>query len=159
MKYVPRPVSRRYRLDWQYAADVNKIPFVREAALLISIAPFVGFLFPSSFPQLLEARDSSLVLWMLWGAALAFILARLLYYFTCPKFIREYHDFGQYDARQHSHRWIVWEFYHNLESLSGWRQIVKETSSKGLAVELKQLSGDLPERLGATFVDGSGDDP
>lgn len=89
---------------------------------------------------------------------MAFIFARLLYYLGCPTFIREYRDFGQYAARQHSHRWIVWEFYHNLESLAGWRQIVKETSSKCLTVDFEQLPAEMTGRLASEFGDASTED-
>ena len=155
MTYVPPAVSRWYRWDWQYAADVNKIPFVQEAALFISITPILVFLASAAFPKMNAMGTSAFPLWMLWGAAMAFICARLLYYFGCPKFIREYRDFGQYAARQHSHRWIVWEFYHNLESLAGWRQIVQETSSKCLTVNFDQLPTDIVGRLAPEFEDTS----
>jgi hypothetical protein len=158
MTYVPPAVSRWYRWDWQYAADVNKIPFVQEAALLISITPILVFLASTAFPKINATGTSAFPLWMLWAAAMAFIFARMLYYFGCPKFIREYRDFGQYAARQHSHRWIVWEFYHNLESLAGWRQIVKETSSKCLTVDFDQLPTDVAARLASEFDNTSADD-
>jgi hypothetical protein len=151
MTYVPPAVSRWYRWDWQYAADVSKIPFVQEAALLISITPILVFLASAAFPKINATATTAFPLWMLWGAAMAFIFARLLYYFSCPKFIREYRDFGQYAARQHSHRWIVWEFYHNLESLTGWRQIVKETSSKCLTVDFDELPTDIAGPLASEF--------
>ena len=89
---------------------------------------------------------------------MAFIFARLLYYFACPKFIREYRDFGQYAARQHSHRWIIWEFYHNLESLAGWRQIVKEISSKCLTVDFDQPPSEVAGRLAPEFSDTPAED-
>jgi hypothetical protein len=140
-----------YRWDWQFAGDVGKIPFVQEAALLISITPILVFLSSAAFPQVSATVNTAFPLWMLWIAAMAFIFGRFLYYFFCPKFIQEYRDFGQYAARQHSHRWIIWEFYHNLTSLSGWREIVKETSPKGLTVDVTDLSGNIAERLTAVF--------
>lgn len=149
---IPR-VSRWYRYDWQYAADLNKVPLVQEAALLISLTPILVFLSSATFPKVDAPGNSSLPLWMLWAAATAFVFARLLYYFACPKFIWEYRDFGQYAARQHSHRWIVWEFYHSLKSLSGWQQIVKEISPKGLTADVAQLPAEVGQRLGAAFGD------
>jgi hypothetical protein len=78
----------------------------------------------------------------------------LLYYFACPNFIREYRDFGEYDARKHSHRWIIWEFYHNLKRLSGWKSIVKETSSKGLTIAVDELPRQIIEHLPPEFIQG-----
>lgn len=158
MTYAPPAVSRWYRWDWQYAADISKVPFVQETALLISITPILVFLASAAFPKINAPGNSSFPLWMLWCAAMSFIFARLLYYFACPKFIREYRDFGQYAARQHSHRWIIWEFYHNLESLAGWRQIVKEISSKCLTVDFDQLPPEVAERLAPEFGDTPAED-
>lgn len=145
-------VSRWYRFDWQYAADLNKLPFVQEAAFLISITPVLLWVSGASFPNLNIAGIVSLPMRLLWAAAILFVGARILYYLACPKFIREYRDFGQYATRQHSHRWIVWEFWHNLKKLSGWRQIVRETSPKGLTVELCQLPVPIRQRLSSVFA-------
>lgn len=83
----------------------------------------------------------------------------MLYYFACPQFIREYRDFGQYAARQHSHRWIVWEFYHNLKRLSGWRSIVLEASPKGLTVEIRALDTEIGKRLMQEFGNVAEEEP
>jgi hypothetical protein len=58
--------------------------------------------------------------------------------------VREYRDFGEYRKRQHSHRWIVWEFYLNLKRLSGWRSIVQETVPKQLVFGCDEIPE--PER-------------
>jgi hypothetical protein len=158
MTYSPPGVSRWYRWDWQYASDLSKIPFVQEAALLISITPALAFLASAALPKMNGLGSSSFPVWMLWSAAMAFVFARLLYYVACPKFVQEYRDFGQYAARQHSHRWIVWEFYHNLQLLSGWRQIVKETSPKGLTIDIGQLPKDVAQRLASEFGGTSPED-
>jgi hypothetical protein len=147
-------VSRWYRFDWQYAADLNKLPFVQEAAFLISITPILVWVSGVAFPTPQATGGFALSMWLLWMAAISFVSARLLYYLACPKFIREYRDFGQYVARQHSHRWIVWEFYHNLERLSGWGQIVRETSPKGLTVEIGELPSEICRRLNSVFTSG-----
>lgn len=144
-------VSRWYRYDWQFAADLNKIPFVQEAAFLISITPVIAFVAGAISSKFEPSGHSSPLLWMIWSAAMAFVLARILYYFACPKFIWEYRDFGAYSSRQHSHRWIVWEFYHNLRSLPGWKRIVDEVSPKGLTVEVGQLPREIAQRLDAVF--------
>ena len=144
-------VSRWYRFDWQFAADLNRLPLAQEAAFLIAIAPIVVWVSGAAVPKLGQVDRPSVFGWLLWGSALAFVSARVLYYFACPQFIREYRDFGQYAARQHSHRWIVWEFWHNLKRLSGWRTIVLEASPKGLTVEVRTLDSELDQRLTQEF--------
>src|SRR6266851_6800683 len=152
MTFVPPTVSRWYRYDWQYAVDVSSVSLLQEAALLISLTPIIISISRAIFPSLGLADTIPVPLWLLWAASVAFVFAWGLLYLACPKFIREYRDFGQYALRQHSHRWIVWEFYNNLESLSGWESIVRETSPKGLTTEIKHLPKDLVERLGADFA-------
>src|SRR5712692_5010163 len=152
MTFIPPGVSRWYRYDWQYAVDVSSASLLQEAALLISLTPIIISISKAIFPSLGVVDSIPVPLWLLWGASVAFVFAWALLYLTCPKFIREYRDFGQYALRQHSHRWIVWEFYNNLESLSGWESIVRETSPKGLTTEATQLPKDLIARLGADFA-------
>src|SRR5258706_252517 len=120
-KFTPPAVSRRYRNDWQFAVDISRMPLLRVASLVIALMPII--LSAHKLIDLLGGKIP-LSLWLLWPASVCFVLAWALVIIACPKFIREYRDFGQYKARQHSHRWIVWEFFINLESLSGWESIV-----------------------------------
>jgi hypothetical protein len=136
MTFVPPVVSRRYRFDWQYAVDVSRIPVLSTATTVIAVMPLL--LSTKAFISLLGG-SIPLALLLLWPASLSFVLAWVLLYLRCPKFIREYRDLGQYKERQHSHRWIVWEFHNNLESLAGWENIVRETFSKGITCELKEI--------------------
>ncbi len=151
-KFVPPAVSRWYRWDWQFALDVSRLPVLSEAALFISITPIVISVSQTIFPSLRISESIPVPLWLFWGASVAFVFAWVLLYFACPKFIQEYRDFGQYASRQHSHRWIVWEFYNNLRSLSGWENVVRETSPKGLTVEAEQLATNVTERFSSEFA-------
>lgn len=150
MAYVPPAVSRWYRRDWQYAVDVSRWPMLRSAALVISLMPLILSISGTLFGPI--AGTIPLSLWLLWGASTCFVVAWGLLYVACPKFIHEYRDFGQFKIRQHSHRWIVWEFHNNLKSLSGWESIVRETSFKRLTTRIEDLSVDLVKRLGADFA-------
>ena len=149
MAFAPPGVSRWYRYDWQYAVDVSRIPMLRPAALIISLMPLIISISDTLFPSI--AGTIPLSLWLMWVASVSFVLAWGLLYIACPQFIREYRDFGQFKARQHSHRWIVWEFYNNLKSLSGWESIIRETSSKRLTSGMEDLSDGLVESLGVEF--------
>ena len=142
-------MSRWYRNDWQYAVDVSRIPLLRPAAFIISLTPTVISVSETLLPSLLGTIP--VTLWLLWGASVAFVLAWAVLYLACLKFIREYRDFGQYVHRQHSHRWIVWEFYHNLDSLRGWQGIVRETLPKGLTTEVQHLDAGAVSNFGAEF--------
>jgi len=100
-------VSKWYPYDWQFAKDIGQIPLIKEATLIIAIAPFLAFLLGST--QIPHLGDFPTRLF--WLASVVFISARVIFYCGCPRFIRDYRDFGDYASRQNSHRWIVWEFY------------------------------------------------
>lgn len=128
--YIPPAVSRHYRFDWQYAVDIYRQTSLRLVSLILFVVPL-----------LLDIRDEipfviPLNVWFLWYSSVSFIISLLIITFFCPRFIREYRDFGQYQSRQHSHRWIVWEFHNTIESLQGWKNIVKETVPKGISYKV-----------------------
>ena len=102
------------------------------ASVVIAIVPMV---ISSTFTISLLDGSIKFSLFALWAASVSFVLSLVMLHFGCPKFIKEYRDFGQYKQRQHSHRWIVWLFYHNLKKLSGWEKIVQETLPKDIAHE------------------------
>lgn len=155
MRFVPPVVSRWYRFDWQYAVDVSKIPVLQMASLIIAVMPFL-----LSSKAFLAAIGGSipLALWLLWPASIAFVFAWAMVNLACPKFIREYRDYGQFKARGHSHRWIVWEFYNNLESLAGWKGIVRETFSKGITCNVEDLKDEEARKALAHFPEQTEDD-
>jgi hypothetical protein len=155
LNFKPPPVSRWYRFDWQYAVDVSHIPVLQFASVVLAVTPIIlsqwgllGFL----------GRSAQLTLAFLWPAAFCFVLAWSLVWLACPKFIREYRDFGQFKTREHAHRWIVWEFYNNLESLAGWKSVIRETLSKGLSCKVSEIPDDEAKSELSKFPERSVDD-
>mgnify|MGYP000846217707 CR=1 FL=1 len=122
-EYSPPKVSRWYRFDWQYAADISKVTSLQTASFIIVVVPLA-----------LQFRlDLPANLWLMWLSAVFFVLSLVIMNLWGPKFVREYRDYGQYSSRNHSHRWIVWEFYNNVTLLSGWKTIIEETLHKGIS--------------------------
>jgi|HubBroStandDraft_4_1064222.scaffolds.fasta_scaffold313425_1 hypothetical protein len=150
--FKPPAVSRWYRFDWQYAVDVASVSLFQQGASLIAVILTILSSSSGIFPSLPSANGAPIPLWFLWVASVAFLLAWVLLYLRCPKFVREYRDFGQYATRQHSHRWILWEFYNNLESLAGWEGVVRETSSKGLTTDAEHVSQEVLKQLDKDFL-------
>jgi hypothetical protein len=72
--------------------------------------------------------------WLLWTASIFFIVGYSILKLRAPSFIQEYQFYSQYESRGHSHRWIVWQFSDNLQSLSGWEYIVRETKEKFISL-------------------------
>ena len=101
MSFIPPKVSKWYRYDWQFALDVSRAPFLRRAALVISVMPLIIAAF-QHLPEFLRPAVP-LSLWLTWIASVLVIVASVVTN-ACPKFVREYRDFGEYKKRQHSHR-------------------------------------------------------
>lgn len=127
MSFIPKAVSRLYRKDWQFALDIARLPVLPQAALIISVMPILV----QYVPSVILPKS----IWLTWTAAFLFVIAYGLLRVRCPKFILEYRDFGQYAERQHSHRWIVWEFYNNIKSLENWEITIQELIFKKLTIE------------------------
>jgi hypothetical protein len=49
--------------------------------------------------------------WILWLASLAYAIAFAVHTLKCPQFIKRYPTYPAYQARGHSPRWLVREFY------------------------------------------------
>ena len=128
--YIAPAVSRWYRFDWQYAFDVSKLTSLSTVSAVFLIMPLIK-----------QANvDIPINLWFLWYSGLSYIISLGIITIWGPSFIKEYRDFGQYIARNHSHRWIVWEFYNNVKKLEAWETIVEETEKKGLSKDISEFS-------------------
>jgi hypothetical protein len=124
---VLRPVGRYFRLDWNYAIRVARFPALRPASLIIAFMPILQQIAP-----ILKIEMQNM--WLLWIASLIFISALLVLRARCPGFIQEYQYYSQYAAVGHSHRWIVWLFCNNLESLADKISAIRETIEKHIAL-------------------------
>lgn len=149
-RFTPSTVSRFFIFDWQFGVDIYNAAILRFISLAILILPFI---IDSQKSQLL-VLPSGLVL-----SSLTFLGSCAFYFFFCPRFIREYRDFGQYQSRKHSHRWIVWEFYNYLKTFEGRGNIVRETVSKRLSIKVSQLKqGEIKTVIENCFNEGEKED-
>ena len=77
---------------------------------------------------------------------------------ACPRSVQEYRDYGEYRKREHSHRWIIWEIYNNIERLSGWHELISESLAKGIADQLNNLTAqeraEISPKLSTNTQDG-----
>jgi hypothetical protein len=131
--FVPKPVSRYFRLDWQYALRVARMPILRPASLTIAVMPILRQLSPFLATSLQNV-------WLVWCASVSFLLGLALLKARAPAFIQEYLSYEQFRQRGHSHRWIVWEFYNALPALSDSDHIVRETVAKQLSIPVNDCT-------------------
>ncbi len=133
---VPQMVSRFYTLDWQFATRVGHLSLLRSAALVISAMPIVIELsrgaFGVSWPIPLSLR-------LTWISSVVYLGCWLVLYLRCPKFIKQYRDYGEFVQKQHSHRWILWEFYNNRQLITSLPRLISEALQKGVAVRAEKI--------------------
>jgi hypothetical protein len=119
-----RPVSRYFRRDWHFAIRVAYAPLLRQAALVIALMPILEKILP---------MQHFAYLWILWSASVAFIFGFAVLQMRAPAFVQEYQNYAQFEARKHSHRWIVWEFWRARTVLPEWAGLLRELCYKQLA--------------------------
>ena len=129
--FEARPVSRFFRFDWNFAHRIAKTPALEPASLLISLMPIIRHI------RLIYPYVSSI--WVLWSASVFFLLATFILKIRTPPFIQEYQNYAQFESQGHSHRWIVWEFYNKLDSLSDPDYVVRETKAKLITLPCSDL--------------------
>jgi hypothetical protein len=138
MKYEPPKVSRHFKYDWQFAADMSRLPLLRPASIAIGFMPLILQVARPLFGVQLVTVPTSI--WITWLSAVAFILSWTILRFRCPSLILDYRHYGEFKAHEHSHRWIVWLFYKTISELSSWQTIVQETLAKGLSVNIEKVA-------------------
>jgi hypothetical protein len=121
-------VSKYFRRDWQFIVDYLRTPVLKEASTAIAAAPA---LLDFNFLNQHVGAGVSKAISFTYTAAVIYILFYLCGYFSCPKFIREYRDFGEYDKRKHSKRFIGWELMNALR-VTRDEKLIDELIEKGL---------------------------
>jgi len=117
----------------------------------------ISFTFSLGIPFRLE---------ILWVSSLTYFLAYVFYHFRCPKFIKDYPSYTNYEALNHSPRWVVWITYYALNEK--WfddnlkEKLKRRLVEKERAVEISNYKGNSPyipkpSPQGTSFVFNYGD--
>lgn len=130
----PKTVSRWYNLDWQYVLKVGRTPALKPTAIIIAVAPIVG-----NIGQVTSISATGF--WLMWGASVSSLVAFIIAFFACPRIIREDETYEDYEKKGHSHRWLVWLFYRNLESFPRPRAQLRELIHKQIAARCDEVGG------------------
>lgn len=126
------PVSDQFTRDWQYLVDLLRIPFVKQASAIIAAMPALA---STTLMERLFGDDVPTSAWFTWAASVLYLLFFVTAFVFCPRFIREYRDFGEYEARKHSKRFIGWELEKLLAKTKS-RRVITELIEKGIAEKL-----------------------
>jgi hypothetical protein len=123
----PKPVSPRYRLDWQYVLSTGRLPAFKPVALVLAAMPLLN-----DFSAVVPIKTEHF--WLLWFASVTSLLAFVITFFRCPQIIREYEKYEDYEKVGHTHRWLGWLFYHNLGIYQDSNKLMRELIDKEIAV-------------------------
>lgn len=141
--YVPIPVSRAYGRDWQFAAKLINNAAVAKATTVIATTPIILTAYEFFVNSPVNAYTNTAVppsLWIIWLFAISYLGAFVAFQAFCPKFVKQYHNYGEYEAKKHAHRWIMWEVWNYFDSLENKENFVQELIDKGLAYDASALS-------------------
>lgn len=134
--HVPRAVSRYFRLDWNYAVQIVRIPTLRWAAQIIVSAPIL-----TQFTSLLNFHNFQVAL--IWVAALLFLIGYGVLLARMPLFLRDNPSFKAFLERGNAHRWVLWAFYQNFDVFVDRAYVISETIDKGLSFRANDASPGL----------------
>lgn len=107
---------------WQWYRNLFSITILRYLVIWFSIVPILVSVY-RNLPETAKITIDEVVYsfnlkfdlvlpfhWqLLWISSFFYVIALLLYYLTCPRFIKLYPSFSEYKKHLHSPRWIVWE--------------------------------------------------
>ena len=91
-QFKPRPVSRYFRFDWNYALNVARLPVLPTASIIISLMPILA-----GVMQWLSVYIANV--WLLWTASVFFLVGYFILKLRAPPFIQEYQFYSQYEGR------------------------------------------------------------
>lgn len=88
---------------------------------------------------------------ILWISSCFYFISYILFFFTCPRFIKTFPSFSKFLSEQHSPRFLIWELFRVWRDYKSLKKLSKRLIKKSFALEVNEVpSGDNPR------VDGDG---
>lgn len=126
-------VANNFRSDWQFLIAASRINSALSLATLFSLVAIV-----TKFADLVNLGTPALICFIV--AAVGYALAVVIIKSRAPKILQEYPDYKAYEDKKHSHRWILWQFYHAVQTLENGAKLLQETIEKKLSSDVAALS-------------------
>lgn len=137
-------VAKSFRSDWQFLIAASRINSALSLATLFSVIAIV-----TKFTDLISLGTPALICFIV--AVTLYVMAIAIITTKAPQILQEYPDYKSYEDKKHSHRWILWQFYHEVQTLKHGAKLLQETIEKKLSFDVAMLSRSrLP--LQASFV-------
>jgi hypothetical protein len=125
-------VAKNFRFDWQFLIAASRINSALSLATLFSLIAIL-----TKFADLINLGTPALICFIV--AAAGYALAIVIIKTRAPKILQEYPDYKSYDDQKHSHRWILWQFYHGVQTLKNGAKLLQETIEKRLSSDITTL--------------------
>ncbi|HEV2747799.1 MAG TPA: hypothetical protein VGW34_10945 [Allosphingosinicella sp.] len=125
-------VASNFRFDWQFLIAASRMNSALSLATLFSLVAIV-----TKFADLVNLGTPALYSFI--AAAAVYAVAIVIIKTRAPPILQEYPDYKSYDDKKHSHRWILWEFYHGVQTLTDGFKLLQETIEKKLSYDVTSL--------------------
>lgn len=126
-------VTKSFRSDWQFLIGASRMSSALSLATLFSVIAIV-----TKFADLVNLGTYALACFI--AAVVFYAVAIGIIKFRAPQILQEYPDFKSYDDKKHSHRWVLWQFYHAIQSLEHGFKLLEETVAKKLSKDVAAMS-------------------
>jgi hypothetical protein len=126
-------VAKNFRSDWQFLIAASRMSSALSLATLFSVIAIV-----TKFADLVNLGTYALACFI--AAVVCYAVAIVIIKVRAPQIIQEYPDFKSYDDKKHSHRWVLWQFYHAIQSLEHGFKLLEETVAKRLSTDVATMS-------------------
>ncbi|QNA86405.1 hypothetical protein G4G27_22290 [Sphingomonas sp. So64.6b] len=126
-------VAKNFRFDWQFLIAASRINSALSLATLFSLIAIV-----TKFADLVNLGTPALICFIF--ASAGYALAIVIIKTRAPQILQEYPDYKSYEDKKHSHRWILWQFYHGVQTLENGAKLLQETIEKKLSYDVATLS-------------------
>jgi hypothetical protein len=126
-------VAKNFRFDWQFLIAASRINSALSLATLFSLIAII-----TKFADLANLGTPALIYFIV--SAATYGLAIVIIKIRAPRILQEYPDFESYEEKKHSHRWILWQFYHEVQTLENGAKLLQETIEKKLSFDVAALS-------------------
>jgi hypothetical protein len=121
-------VASNFRSDWQYIIAASRINSALSLVTLFSVLAVV-----TKFADLMNLGTAAL--YTLITSSIIYLVALAIIKLRAPKFLQDFQDYKGYEDKKNSHRWMLWQFYHNLTELKHGFALLLESIEKLLSFE------------------------
>jgi hypothetical protein len=125
-------VAHNFRSDWQYIIAASKVNSALSLVTMFSVLAVV-----TRFGDLLNLGTKAVYALLI--SSILYVAAITIIKLRAPAFLQDFQDYKAFEDKKNSHRWILWQFYHNLAKLKRGFSLLNESIDKQLSFESRTV--------------------